>query len=288
MSARWLSLIGIGEDGAPSPAARALIDEATLIVGGARHLALIGATKARQMQWPSPLTQAMDEILARRGAPTVVLATGDPFFYGVGDLIAKHVAREEIFCLPGLSAFALAAARLCWSQQDCALLSLHGRAFERITPHLQPGRRLIALSWDGTTPARVAEHLRGLGFGESAVHVLENLDGPRERLRCARAADFALADIGPLNILAVELVAAPGARVIPRTPGLPDDWFEHDGQITKRDIRAVTLGALAPRRGELLWDVGAGSGSELGIALARVRELLGQGERATDDSPVAD
>ena len=181
--------------------------------------------------------------------------------YGVGELLSKHVAREEIFCLPSPSAFALAAARLCWSQQDCGLLSLHGRPFERLTPHLQPGRRFIALSWDGATPQRVAEHLCRQGFGESLLHVLENLGGPRERMRVARANDFALGDVGPLNTLGVELVAAPDARVIPLTPGLPDDWFEHDGQLTKRDIRAVTLAALAPRKGELLWDIGAGSGA---------------------------
>ncbi len=166
MTERWLSLIGLGEDGALSPPARALINEATLIIGGARHLALIGATDAAQMQWPSPLTSAMDVIVARRGAATVVLASGDPFFYGVGEMIARQIAREEMFCLPTASAFALVASRLCWSQQDCALLSLHGRAFERITPHLQPRRRLIVLSWDETTPARLASHLTTLGFGE--------------------------------------------------------------------------------------------------------------------------
>jgi len=259
MTQRWLSLIGIGEDGALTPAARALIDDAALIVGGSRHLALIGATSAARMQWPSPFT--IDAVLARRGEKVVVLASGDPFFYGVGELISRHVAPDEMFCMPSPSAFAFAASRLCWSQQDCALLSLHGRAFERITPHFQPGRRLLVLSWDGTTPALLAEHLTSRGFGESVLHVLENLGGPRELARRARAASFALTDIGSLNTVGVELVAAPGARVIPLTPGLPDEWFEHDGQITKRDIRAVTLSALAPRKGELLWDIGAGSGS---------------------------
>jgi precorrin-6B C5,15-methyltransferase / cobalt-precorrin-6B C5,C15-methyltransferase len=260
-AAPWLYLIGIGEDGALSAAARALIDDATLIFGGARHLSLIGETRAPQKPWPSPLAAAMQEIAARRGQPTVVLASGDPFFYGVGEMLGRHLARAEMFCLPAPSAFALAAARLRWSQQDCALLSLHGRPFERITPHLQPGRRLIALSWDGSTPQRLAAHLCKQGFGDSMLHVLENLGGPRERLRAARANDFALADVGPLNTLGVELVAAPDARVIPLTQGLPDDWFEHDGQLTKRDVRAVTLSALAPRKGEWLWDIGAGSGS---------------------------
>ena len=262
MNAPWLSLIGLGEDGADAltPAARALVAQASLIVGGARHLAMIDAP-AERLQWPSPLSDALPRILAQRGRPTVVLASGDPFFYGVGDLIARHVAPDEIFCVPAPSAFSLAAARLKWSQQDCALLSLHGRAFERVTPHLQPRARIIALSWDESTPARLARHLALRGMGGSRLHVLERLGGPHERVRDARADAFALDDIAPLNTVAVEVEAGGDAVVIPLAPGLPDDWFEHDGQLTKRDIRAVTLSALAPRKGELLWDVGAGAGS---------------------------
>jgi precorrin-6Y C5,15-methyltransferase (decarboxylating) len=262
MSAPWLSLIGLGEDGADAlpPAARTLVAQASLIVGGARHLAMIDAP-AERLQWPSPLTDALPRILAQRGRPTVVLASGDPFFYGVGDLIARHVARDEIFCVPAPSAFSLAAARLKWSQQDCALLSLHGRAFERVTPHLQPRARIIALSWDEMTPARLARHLVERGMGASRLHVLERLGGPHERVREARAEDFSLKDIAPLNTVAVEVDADGDAPIVPLAPGLPDDWFEHDGQLTKRDIRAVTLSALAPRRGELLWDIGAGAGS---------------------------
>jgi len=261
VTGRWLTIIGVGEDGALSSTARALIDEASTVFGGARHLALVGPTKGAQRPWPSPFSIGVAEVFARRGAPTVVLASGDPFFFGVGATLAEKIAREEIFCLPAPSTFALVAARLAWSQQDCALLSLHGRAFERVTPHLQPGRKLIALSWDETTPARLATHLAERGFGRSAVHVLENLGGPREQVRSAMATDFTLQDISPLNAVAVELMADPDARVIPLTPGLPDEWFEHDGQLTKRDVRAVTLSALAPRKGERLWDIGAGAGS---------------------------
>jgi precorrin-6Y C5,15-methyltransferase (decarboxylating) len=261
VTGRWLTIIGLGEDGALSSAARALIDDATAIFGGARHLALIGPTKAAQRAWPTPFSLGVAQLMERRGAPTVVLASGDPFFYGVGATLAEKIAPEEIFCLPAPSTFALVAARLAWSQQDCAHLSLHGRAFERVTPHLQPGRRLIALSWDETTPARLATHLAARGFGRSVVHVLENLGGPRERTRSAAAAEFALEDVSPLNAVAVALVADRDARVIPLTPGLPDEWFEHDGQLTKRDVRAVTLSALAPRKGERLWDIGAGAGS---------------------------
>ncbi|HTO79607.1 MAG TPA: precorrin-6y C5,15-methyltransferase (decarboxylating) subunit CbiE [Methylocystis sp.] len=261
MTGRWLTIIGIGENGALSSAARALIDEATAIFGGARHLALVGATRAAQCAWPSPFSLGVAQVIERRGAPTVVLASGDPFFYGVGATLAEKIAPQEIFCLPAPSTFALVAAQLAWSQQDCALLSLHGRAFERVTPHLQPARRIIALSWDETTPARLATHLAERGFGSSVVHVLENLGGPRERVRSAVAAQFALEDISPLNAVAIALVADRDARVIPLTPGLPDEWFEHDGQLTKRDVRAVTLSALAPRKGERLWDIGAGAGS---------------------------
>ncbi len=260
---KWLSIIGIGEAGldALPPAARALIANASLIVGGARHLSLIGDTRADRLQWPSPLTDAMPRLLAARGRPTVVLASGDPFFYGVGDLVRRHVPCEEIFVIPSPSAFSLAAARLCWSQQDCALLSLHGRSFERLAPHLQPRARIIALSWDETTPARSAAHLAANGMGASRLVVLERLGGPQERIRESRADAFDLDDIAALNSVAVEIVAEHGARIIPRSPGLPDDWFENDGQLTKREIRAVTLSALAPRKGETLWDIGAGSGS---------------------------
>lgn len=260
---RWLSIVGIGEDGVEglTPAARALVASAALIVGGARHLSLIGDARGEKLVWPSPITGALDEIAVRRGTPVVVLASGDPFFFGAGDLLSRHFAGDEILCIPSPSAFALAASRLLWSQQDCALLSLHGRAFERITPHLQPRGKLIVLSWDETTPARVAKHLVSLSMGGSRLHVLEHLGGERERIRCSRADDFSLTDIAALNTIAIEVEAPPGARVIPLAPGLPDEWFENDGQLTKRDIRAVTLAALAPRKGETLWDIGAGSGS---------------------------
>ena len=260
---RWLSIIGIGEDGldALSPAARALIAQAALLVGGARHLALAGSAQAERLAWPSPIEGAFPKILARRGNPVCVLASGDPNCFGVGSVLSALVLQDEILCLPAPSAFSLAAARLGWALQDCAQVSLHGRALERIAPHLQPGRRVLALSWDGDTPQKLAAYLTARGMGGSRLTVLEAMGGPRERIRTARAEAFALEAVDPLNLIALEVEAAPGARVIPLAAGLPDDWFEHDGQITKRDIRAITLAALAPRRGELLWDIGAGSGS---------------------------
>jgi precorrin-6B C5,15-methyltransferase / cobalt-precorrin-6B C5,C15-methyltransferase len=260
---QWLSILGIGEDGRAglSNAALQVLDAAEFVVGGVRHLRLAQPIAARTRSWPSPLSEAYAMILERRGRPTCVLATGDPFHYGVGAELARLVPAEEIICYPLPSAFSLAAARLGWSLPDCECLSLHGRALERIIPYLQPRARILALSWDGQTPGRLAALLSAGGFGGSTVTVLEAMGGPRERVRRTRAADFNLAEIDPLNTVAIEVAAARAARVVTLTPGLDDAWFENDGQLTKAEVRAVTLAALAPQAGELLWDVGAGSGS---------------------------
>ena len=260
---RWLAVVGVGEDGIDglSPAARLLVAQAALVVGGKRHLALAGPLTAETLVWPSPIDNALEAIEAHRGQPACVLASGDPFFYGVGAMLMRRFAADEMICVPAPSAFALAAARLGWSQQDCALLSLHGRPLEAIIPHLQPDARILALSWDDATPAKVAALLTARGMGRSKLTVCEAMGGPRERIRETQAQDFALENVADLNTIALEVVVDRGARVLSRTPGLPDDWFEHDGQITKREIRAMTLSQLAPRRGELLWDVGSGSGS---------------------------
>lgn len=259
----WLTIVGLGEDGLDglSPAAVSAIAQAGFIVGGRRHLDLIKVDPAISMAWPSPLQNAFPAILARRGEPVVVLASGDPFFYGVGSLLAEIVDPREMAVLPAPSAFALAAARLGWPGQDVVRVSLHGRALERVLPHAQPGARLLALSWDGTTPRKLAVLLAARGLGKSQLTVLEAMGGARERRRSASAEAFDIDDIDPLNLVAIEVEGAANARVIPFTPGLPDDWFEHDGQISKREVRALTVAALRPTRGEVLWDVGAGSGS---------------------------
>ncbi|MBB4196868.1 cobalamin biosynthesis bifunctional protein CbiET [Rhodoblastus sphagnicola] len=258
----WLTIVGLGEDGLEglSLAARARIAQARLVVGGARHLNLIGATRAERLAWPSPLQEAFPKILSMRGADVVVLASGDPFFYGVGSLLAQIVPPSEILCLPQPSAFSLAASRLGWPLQDCALVTLHGRALEKIIPHLQPGARILALSWDGDTPKKLATLLTERGLSASRLTLCEAMGGPRELLRTTLAENFNIEGIDPLNTIALEVLGE-GARIPPKTPGLPDDWFEHDGQITKREMRALTLAHLAPRPRDLLWDVGAGSGS---------------------------
>lgn len=263
LSENWLSLIGIGEDGieAISPAARKMLAQAQLVVGSTRHLALAGPLSAETMSWPSPLASAIPKILARRGSHVCVLASGDPFFYGVGTLLGTHVGPQEMQCFPAPSAFSLAAARLHWSLQDCCLISLHGRAFERIIPVLQPHAKILCLSWDETTPPRLAKLLCERGFGQSRIVVMEAMGGTRERVRATTAAAFDMEGIDPLNIVALEIFASAKSCILPVTNGLADSWFETDGQLTKREVRAVTLSSLEPKRGELLWDVGAGSGS---------------------------
>ncbi|MBQ0823811.1 precorrin-6y C5,15-methyltransferase (decarboxylating) subunit CbiE [Microvirga sp. HBU67558] len=259
----WLTIVGIGEDGRAglSRAALAALDQAEVVIGGARHLALAAPVTAETITWPSPFADGYAMILARRGRPTCVLATGDPFHYGVGAELARLIPAGEITCFPHPSAFSLAAARLGWSLPDCDCVSLHGRTLERIIPHLQPGARILALSWDGSTPGKVADLLTRRGFGESTITVCEALGGPRERNRRVTAADFGISEIDPLNTIAIKVVPAKDARVVALAPGLPDDFFENDGQLTKAEIRALTLAALAPRAGELLWDIGLGAGS---------------------------
>jgi precorrin-6Y C5,15-methyltransferase (decarboxylating) len=260
---RWLHLVGIGEDGIDGlvPAAKGLIAQAEFVVGGKRHLALAGSLKAETMTWPSPIENALDAIEERRGRSICVLASGDPFFFGVGAMLMRRFPANEMISIPAPSAFALAASRLGWSQQDCALLTLHGRPLEAIMPNLQPGARILALSWDDATPAKLAALMTTHGMGRSRLTICEAMGGPCERVRTTEAQHFALGNVSTLNTIALEIVADLGARILPRAAGLPDEWFEHHGQITKREIRAMTLSALAPRRGELLWDVGSGSGS---------------------------
>jgi len=263
MSAPWLSILGIGEDGVEglSPAAATLLSAAGAVFGGQRHLALAAPLiRGTVHPWPSPMLDGLPALLARRGQPTAVLASGDPFCFGIGATLARHVPPEEFLCLPAPSAFALACARLGWAMQDCTTISFCGRPLEPLLPLLQPGARILALSADASTPAAVAALLTRYGFGPTRLHLLEALGGPRARHRAATAEAFDLTP-GLLNLLALEVVPGPGARVLPLTPGLPEDAFEQDGQITKREVRAVTLAALAPRQGELLWDIGCGSGS---------------------------
>lgn len=263
-TSKWLTIVGIGEDGVAGlgDEAKRRIAGAEFVFGGKRHLALAASLiKGEARAWPMPFDPDMRDVLALTGRRVCVLASGDPFFHGVGVTLARKVAPQEMGVIPAPSAFSLAAARLGWALQDVETISLHGRPLDLIRPLLHWGNRILALTSDADAPAAIARLLTELGFGASRLTVLEALGGPNEQLRSARADAFELENINPLNVMALEIESSPEARILPLTVGLADHLFEHDGQITKREIRAVTLAALAPRRGELLWDVGAGSGS---------------------------
>jgi precorrin-6Y C5,15-methyltransferase (decarboxylating) len=259
----WLAIIGIGDDGLAglSPAARTLVETAAIIVGGARHLAMLPPGPAARIAWCQPFADSTAAIAAERGRRVVVLASGDPMWFGAGALLCRHFPRAEMTILPHPGAFSLAAARLGWPLADCTMLSLHGRPLDALRLHLAEGRRLLILSEDGTTPAAIARLLSKTGWGPSRLTVLEHLGGPHEATHTATAADWDERRAADLNTVALECRPAPGTRGLTRLAGLPDDAFEHDGQLTKREIRAATLAALAPLPGELLWDVGAGCGS---------------------------
>src|ERR1700719_1002201 len=263
-SPRWLSIVGIGEDGVEglSPVARGLIGTAEIVFGGRRHLGLAAPLiRGAPRRCPSRCDGATEEVAHHRGRQICVLASGDPFQYGVGAALARRIDAHEMTVVPAASAFSLAAARLGWSLPQTALLSVHGRTLDLVRPHLQPSARILALTSDGEGAAALAKLLTDTGFGASRLTVLEALGGPREQIRATSAVGVDLGTVDALNTVAIEVEAAPGARVIARPAGLADDLFEHDGLITKREVRAVTLSSLAPRRGELLWDIGAGSGA---------------------------
>ncbi|WP_018680743.1 precorrin-6y C5,15-methyltransferase (decarboxylating) subunit CbiE [Actinokineospora enzanensis] len=263
-----VTVVGIGADGwaGLAPPARAVVLGAEVVVGAGRQLGLLpDEVPGERVAWPSPLVPAIPGMLAEyAGREVCVLASGDPMFHGIGTTLSRF---GPVRVLPHPSSVSLACARLGWAADDVEVVSAVGRPVERLHAVLHPGRRVLVLSENGTTPSAVVELLRARGFGSSVVTVLEELGGPGERVTGDLDGVAAL-DIAALNVVAVECVADPGARRLPRVPGLPDDVYEHDGQITKREIRAVTVSALAPEPGELLWDVGAGSGS-VGIEWSR-------------------
>jgi precorrin-6Y C5,15-methyltransferase (decarboxylating) len=261
---KWLSIVGIGEDGFPGlpPVARALVAQAEVLVGGERHLGMLPAHQAREtLAWTSPMAASIEAIVQRRGQSVCVLASGDPMCYGIGVTLTRRLAVAEMTIIPAPSAFSLACARLGWSLTDVETVSLCGRDPALLQAVLYAGARILVLSAGKHTPARVAAQLTQRGFGSSSLTVFERMGGPHERRLSGMAASWDDPDVAALNTIAITCVADPGVPGWSRCAGLPDAAYEHDGQLTKREVRAVTLAALAPLPGQLLWDVGAGCGS---------------------------
>ena len=257
MSEPWLSIIGIGEGGVEelSNASRLALNAADIVFGGPRHLALADVG-TRGRAWPIPFGVA--PLLALRGQRVAVLASGDPFWFGVGGSLSAHLPAEQWQVFPAPSTFSLTAARLGWRLEDTACFGLHAAPFASTRRWLHPGQRLICLLRDGAAVGDFAHWLGKHGFGASRLWVLEALGGPRERMRQTTAAGFYFSDVVAPVAVAVEVAGEAG---LPRSAGLSDASFAHDGQITKSPVRALTMAALAPRPGLHLWDIGAGSGS---------------------------
>lgn len=276
MADPWLTIIGLGEDGPASlsPASRDALTSATAIFGGPRHLTLVDA-EDKGHPWPVPFDAS--PVLAHRGQPTVVLASGDPFWFGAGGSLMAHLKPGEWTSHPTPSTFQLAANRLGWRLEETLCLGLHAAPFARLRPVLGKGVRLICTLRDGAAVANLATWLAENGHPNARLTTLERLGGPQERITQGLPSNSISAPVSA----AIEAVD-PG---LPRASGLPDELFQHDGQITKRPVRALTLSALAPRPGETLWDIGAGSGS-IGIEWllaggARVEALEADPTRAT-------
>ena len=244
-------VVGIGADGLEglSSAARRLVDHARVLVGGDRHLAMVPERGQARIAWGGSLGEAIDRLETLRGQEVCVLASGDPFDYGVATALARRFRSDEMTVIPAPGAFSLACARLHWSRPDVETLTLHGRPLALLDGYLRPGARLLILSADGATPAAVAGHLRARGFGPSPMVVLGRMGAPDESRRDGIADTWPDDPCEVLNTMAVTCVAGPGARVLARVPGLADEAFEHDGQITKREVRAVTIAALGPLPG---------------------------------------
>ena len=267
----WLTVVGIGEDGffGLSRAARRALLDAAVVIGGDRHLAMLPPRiRARREPWPKPFDVAPIE--AYRGTPVCVLASGDPMLFGVGATLARAIPPAQMRVIGGPSSVSLAAARLGWPLQDVSVVSLVGRPLAVLNAHLREGVRLLVLSRDGKSPFEIATLLSERGFGATPMTVFESLGGPAERRIDARAQMWRDEGVAALNLVALECRASSTGSVasLPLTSGLPDSAFVNDGQLTKRDVRAMTLARLAPIPGALLWDVGAGCGS-IGIEWMR-------------------
>lgn len=271
---KWLTIIGMGEEGYEglSALARLRLETAEVVVGSERLLGSLPKLKAERQEWPQPFSAVVAQMKPLRGRKTVILATGDPLNYGVARKLLEFIPFAEMEIIPHLSAISLAAARVGWSLPDCDTLTLHGRDAANLEAFIQPAARLIVLTADASTIPEVARRLVARGFGKSSITVLENMGGTRERISSFAADAVPATEFSDLNTLAVECTAGPAAKIWSRLAGLPDDAFVHDGQLTKREVRAATLAALAPAPDQLLWDIGAGCGS---VAIEWMRSTRG-------------
>ncbi|PRZ41738.1 precorrin-6Y C5,15-methyltransferase (decarboxylating) [Antricoccus suffuscus] len=263
-----IQVVGIGADGIEglSEHVREIIHDGQVIFGSPRQLAAITATDGQELvAWPRPLLPALRETLDQhKHKRRVVLASGDPLRSGIGTTLISVFGSGNIRIIPTVSSDALARARLGWSAESSDVITVVGRRTSLVLRALAPGRRLVVLSSDEATPREIARLLTDAGYGPTTLTVLGNLGGPTESALSGTARQWSGSDVPEfprLNVVCCECQADPDIAVLPTIAGLPDTAYEHDGQLTKREIRASALAHLAPSPGHLLWDVGAGAGS---------------------------
>jgi precorrin-6Y C5,15-methyltransferase (decarboxylating) len=239
---------------------RATIQYADVLLGSRRLIDLIPPFPAQQrLPWPSPLREALPMLLKEiSGHRVVALASGDPLLAGIGSTLVEILGTAEVRIHPAVSSAALARARMGWPEESTQLVRLRGGDVDAVRRFLFPDRRLIILSSNADSPTEVGRLLTNEGYGDSMITVLGDLDAQTESRTEAVARDW-MGQAPALNVICV--ACAGSSRVASLAPGLPDEVFDHDGQLTKRDLRASALARLMPRPGELLWDVGAGAGS---------------------------
>jgi precorrin-6Y C5,15-methyltransferase (decarboxylating) len=270
ISKKWLCVIGIGEDGWDdlSADARDLLYESEIVLGGERHLKMLPKDwEGERIVWSSPIREAVSKIVSWRPEDSAsvqkvaIMASGDPLCYGIATKLLRHLPIEEIWIKPALTTFSLMCSRIGWSLPDVETLTIHGRPVEMLHPFVQPGAKLLVLSKGEESPEQAAKLLCERGFGKSIITVLEHLGGRKERQFSGPADSWNHPEGAPLNAMAIECIPESNATILSRIPGLPDEAFFHDGQLTKREIRAVSLSRLMPVVDQVLWDVGAGCGS---------------------------
>jgi len=270
ISKKWLCVIGIGEDGWDdlSADARDLLYESEIVLGGERHLKMLPKDwEGERIVWSSPIREAVSKIVSWRPEDSAsvqkvaIMASGDPLCYGIATKLLRHLPIEEIWIKPALTTFSLMCSRIGWSLPDVETLTIHGLPLEMLHPFVQPGAKLLALSKGEESPEQAAKLLCARGFGKSIITVFEHLGGRKERQFSGPADSWNHPEGAALNAMAIECIPESNATILSRIPGLPDEAFFHDGQLTKREIRAVSLSRLMPVVDQVLWDVGAGCGS---------------------------
>ncbi|MBX7145930.1 MAG: precorrin-6y C5,15-methyltransferase (decarboxylating) subunit CbiE [Alphaproteobacteria bacterium] len=271
----WLTIIGLNQKGIGTLSADAqhALHHAEIVVAAQKYHDYFPELKTERWIWRRPLKRTLDALEKVRGKKVVVLATGDPMWFGVGVSLSKRFLPHEMSIIPGISAFSLVCARLGWSISTTVCITMHGRPINQLVNFLAPHQRLILLSHDQTTPSKIANLLTERGYGSSKMIVFSDMNSLSEKYIEGLAKNNNFLDCSDFNTIAIECSEGEVNSLMPLTIGLPDDVFHHDGQLTKYKIRTLTLSALMPMPNQTLWDIGAGCGS-ISIEWARYHSTM--------------